>query len=345
MINYTSGDILKSESQALVNTVNCEGYMGKGIAYQFRLKYPGNNKAYEAACRTGSFKPGNLLTFEEDGKIIINFPTKNKWRKKSEYEFIENGLIRLAQWIRNTKTASVSIPPLGCGNGGLDWREVKKLMLQYLGPVSNACDILIYEPFRQTNIVAHLSSSESPPTINTSHLLLMYLKVNLKKFNKLRIQKAAYLINVYSGHDYFTFEKHHFSPHAHFIDILSREIKEYQDFYNVTTVHAIETAFRNVISKSTSINLSNYLPFVEKVSEVVNSFESDLELELFTTLLFLIQKHREVSLEEIVDEVHNWNEHKRTSFRKESIEATLSLLEKSGLVKRNLMRKYESPAA
>lgn len=96
MLFYTTGDLLQSNADALVNTVNCEGYMGKGIAYQFKLRFPENNVDYIKACKNGQLKPGKLHYFRECGKIIINFPTKNKWREKSKIEYIETGLDNLS---------------------------------------------------------------------------------------------------------------------------------------------------------------------------------------------------------------------------------------------------------
>ena len=92
MFFYTTGDLLQSDAEALVNTVNCEGYMGKGIAYQFKLKFPNNNKDYVKACKNGTLRPGKLHVYKESEKIIINFPTKDKWREKSRMEYIEDGL-------------------------------------------------------------------------------------------------------------------------------------------------------------------------------------------------------------------------------------------------------------
>ena len=120
MLNYTTGDLLKSDAEALVNTVNCEGFMGKGIAYQFKLQYPQNNEDYVRACRSGALAIGKLHYYKEKGKIIINFPTKDKWREKSRMEYIEKGLDELVVLARDLGLTSIAIPPLGSGNGGLD---------------------------------------------------------------------------------------------------------------------------------------------------------------------------------------------------------------------------------
>lgn len=143
MLFYTTGDLLQSNAEALVNTVNCEGYMGKGIAYQFKLQFPDNNVDYVKACKNGQLKPGKLHYFRERGKIIINFPTKNKWREKSKIEYIETGLDELLVLISNLNIKSIAIPPLGSGNGGLIWTNVKEVIIDKLQAISEDVDIYI----------------------------------------------------------------------------------------------------------------------------------------------------------------------------------------------------------
>lgn len=147
MIKYVKGNLLESEAECLVNTVNCEGVMGKGIAYQFKLKFPENNRDYIKACKSGALVIGKLHYWKEDGKVIINFPTKDTWRKKSEIEFIEKGLNELVLLIPKLGIKSIAIPPLGCGNGGLQWGEVKKLILNKIEKYENDYDFFNIRTF------------------------------------------------------------------------------------------------------------------------------------------------------------------------------------------------------
>lgn len=123
MIERTQGDLLVADAAALVNTVNCVGVMGKGIALQFKKTFPENFKAYEAACRREEVKPGRMFVFETgqmfNPRYIINFPTKRHWRDKSRYEDIESGLKALVREVRQRKIRSIAVPPLGSGLGGL----------------------------------------------------------------------------------------------------------------------------------------------------------------------------------------------------------------------------------
>lgn len=150
MFKYVIGDILKSSSDCIVNTVNCEGYMGKGIAYQFKLKFPENNESYKNACRNKSLTIGKLHCYVENNKTIINFPTKDKWRQKSKYEYIEKGMVELVNLLPKLDIHSIAIPPLGCGNGGLLWENVKKIILDSLKPLANDYEFVLYEPSKNS---------------------------------------------------------------------------------------------------------------------------------------------------------------------------------------------------
>jgi O-acetyl-ADP-ribose deacetylase (regulator of RNase III) len=150
MIDFTSGDLLKCEADALVNAVNCVGVMGRGIALQFKHAFPENFRAYEAACKRHAVKPGCMFVFETGQltppRFIINFPTKRHWREMSRLEDIEAGLVDLARVIRGNGIRSVAVPPLGCGLGGLDWREVRTRIERALGQLDGV-RVLVYEPF------------------------------------------------------------------------------------------------------------------------------------------------------------------------------------------------------
>lgn len=340
MINFTSGNILESQSEAIVNTVNCEGFMGKGIAYQFKVKFPENNIEYAKLCRNNQFNIGDIFLFKEDEKIILNFPTKDKWRKKSEYDFIKKGLITLKEKIISNNINSVSIPPLGCGNGGLKWDIVKEMILDSLKEISNETEVLIYEPLYSPKS-EYKTKIKKAPKLSTSHFLLMQFKTNLTKFNKIRLQKSIYLNNIISGHDYFKFKAQNYGPYAHSIDILSRDIKEYQNYHNVTTEKAIEKSRQVLISKNFKAKMNNFAYSFEKTIDFVNKISEDSKLELLTTILFIIDNNVDSSLSSIVKDIENWNEHKRLSFNKSMIEENIFYLLQKGIINKTLYDTYE----
>jgi O-acetyl-ADP-ribose deacetylase (regulator of RNase III) len=132
MFEVVRGNLLDADVEAVVNTVNTEGIMGKGIALQFRKAYPENYEAYRQACDAGEVEPGRMFVFDRRTltrpRYIINFPTKRHWRSKSRMSDIEAGLVALVQEVKRLGVRSVAVPPLGCGLGGLSWADVRPRM-------------------------------------------------------------------------------------------------------------------------------------------------------------------------------------------------------------------------
>lgn len=165
VITLTTGDILKAETEALVNTVNCVGIMGRGVALQFKKAYPANFKAYEAACRRDEVQPGRMFVFET-GKLtspryIINFPTKRHWRGNTRLEDIDAGLEALVSEIKRLNIQSIAIPPLGCGLGGRKWSEVKPRIQKALEAVPNV-HAVVYQPDGAPDAASMIKTSEAP---------------------------------------------------------------------------------------------------------------------------------------------------------------------------------------
>jgi len=148
MIEFRQGNLFEADTEALVNTVNTVGISGKGIALMFKEAFPENFKAYEAASKAGSIDPGGLFVTERSDMLgprwIINFATKDHWRHPSKIEWIERGLGELREKITVMGIRSIAIPPLGAGNGGLDWFDVKPRIVAALSELN--CHVLIYEP-------------------------------------------------------------------------------------------------------------------------------------------------------------------------------------------------------
>lgn len=333
MLNYTTGDLLKSDAEALVNTVNCEGFMGKGIAYQFKLQFPENNEDYVRACRSGALAIGKLHYYKEKGKIIINFPTKDKWREKSRMEYIEKGLDELVVLARDLGLTSIAIPPLGSGNGGLVWADVKQLIEKKLLDSSKKINVFIYEPSQN-----YSSQPVAEPKLSTSALVLMEIKHNLKRFSKFRLQKAAYFVNVFAKKDYFHFEKHKFGPYDHSIEIISKNIREFQAYYGTkTTEEAKLILYKKIISENVENKLSELIVPIEKACFFVNGIKDDHELECLSTICFLIEQNGTMSSEEILTGFKQWSEDKAARFNDEEILSGIEKLYSTGITEKNLV--------
>ena len=151
MIDLVTGNILEADVDALVNAVNCVGVMGKGLALQFKKRFPDVFRSYEKACRAGRVEPGRMHVVERASdarpRFIVNFPTKRHWRDPSRMEDIESGLEALVDELRTRRIRSVAIPALGCGLGGLDWSDVRPRIERGLSPLADV-NVLLFEPKR-----------------------------------------------------------------------------------------------------------------------------------------------------------------------------------------------------
>jgi O-acetyl-ADP-ribose deacetylase (regulator of RNase III) len=149
MLELVTGNLLEAETEALVNTVNTEGVMGKGIALQFKKKYPDMSEAYQRACKDGLVQPGRMHVYERremtNPRYIINFPTKRNWRSPSRIEDIKTGLTALVEEIRKRNIKSIALPPLGCGNCGLDRSEVFPAIRNAMADLTDV-RLLVYPP-------------------------------------------------------------------------------------------------------------------------------------------------------------------------------------------------------
>lgn len=165
MIEFVDGDFFEFDADVRVNTVNCVGVMGAGVALAFKNRYPEMFKEYAKLCKEKKIKPGKPSVWKEGdmfskGLEIINFPTKDHWRNPSEYEYVESGLVWLASYLKDRKGVTVTLPALGCGHGGLDWNKVKSLIVKYLGSTQN--HVLVFEPraSRKAGVNPNLSKDD-----------------------------------------------------------------------------------------------------------------------------------------------------------------------------------------
>jgi O-acetyl-ADP-ribose deacetylase (regulator of RNase III) len=232
MIRFVQGDILRAETEALVNTVNCVGVMGRGIALQFKNVFPANFKSYEAACQKGEVQPGRMLVFDTgeltNPRYIINFPTKRHWRGKSRIEDVQAGLAALVEEIRALQIRSIAIPPLGSGLGGLDWAEVRPLIARALAVLPEV-EVLIFEPGGLPDPRANRSSDVPQMTAGRAALLgLMnrYLAALMDPFiTLLEVHKLMYFLQAAGQPLRLRYVKAPLGPYAENLRHVLREIE------------------------------------------------------------------------------------------------------------------------
>lgn len=155
MIRDCQGDLFESGAEALVNPVNCVGVAGKGLALEFKKRWPGLNVLYERDCAAGDLKPGTIRAYGDPRQevppwLVVYFPTKRHWRDASRLDDVRAGLPTLRAYLNRWRVASVAIPALGCGLGGLDWADVRPLIVEALGGLD--CDVMLYGPKEEVNV-------------------------------------------------------------------------------------------------------------------------------------------------------------------------------------------------
>lgn len=326
MIHFIVGNLLESNAQALVNTVNTDGVMGKGIALQFKNQFPNNFKAYAKACKNGTIGIGNSFVYEEEtllngSKLIINFPTKTSWRKPSEYEYITKGLANLIDIIKEYQIQSIAIPPLGAGNGGLDWNQVKTLLIDYLQDLE--CNIYIYEP--NTAIKEILKKERVALTPARAMLLTMLydLVKNGEFISEFSAEKIAYFLQKFGAKDEFKleFKKHFYGPYSgkvkHVLYYLngsyitgysSKDKKPFDNLGIITEAEEEITAYLNLPKHR------KYLEIVNKTKSFLSGFYSNFGLELLSTVDFIKETENIHDSQLIKDKIENWSDRKRTLF-------------------------------
>lgn len=342
MIEYRSGDILKDESEALVNTVNCVGVMGRGIALQFKDAYPQNFTVYAAACKRGEVQPGRMLVFET-GKLtspryIINFPTKRHWRGNSRIEDIESGLVALVEEIRTRGIQSVAIPPLGSGLGGLDWSSVRPRIERALQSLPNV-RVSVYEPTGApaTDVMAH---SRKVPAMTAGRAALVelihrYLGGLLDPYvTLLEVHKLMYFMQESGEPLRLKFKQAPYGPYA----------ENLRHVLHAVEGHLISGYADGGDAPDKQLNLvpgavedaAAFLAHHEetrarfdKVAALVEGFESPSGLELLATVHWLIKHESVASLDSVIARTYAWNERKR-QFTRRQIGIAVEVLSKKG---------------
>ncbi len=324
MIKYITGNILESSAEALVNTVNTVGVMGKGIALQFKKAYHNNYKAYVEACKKNEIKTGKVFVVKDSSlnsgaKYIINFPTKKDWRKPSEYSFIETGLDDLIRVLKEYDIKSIAIPPLGSGNGGLEWEKVKKIIEKKLGNLN--VEIVVFEPTQ--HIKEQLKKERVKLT--DARALLLYVLYDLVRngeyVSEFSSEKVCYFLQRFGAKKYFNldFTPNFYGPYSgkvrFLLNILNGSyIMGYSDMNKKPFEPLILISDGYSVVRTYIENNSELYRIATKTTDFLTGFYSDFALELLSSIDFISADQNSFNKTLIVKKLNEWNNRKRSIF-------------------------------
>ncbi len=346
MIEYTTGDILKADAEALVNTVNCVGVMGRGIALQFKKAYPENFKAYAAACKAEEVQPGRMFVFETgrltNPRFVINFPTKRHWRGKSRIEDIETGLSALKKEIQERSITSIAIPPLGSGLGGLNWEDVKARIVDSLADLDDV-RIVIFEPASAPEAERMVHVREVPRmTAGRAALVELidqYLGGLMDPFvTLLEVHKLMYFMQEAGEPLRLKYEKGPYGPYAenlrHVLNAVEGHLLSgYSDGGDSPTKRLeLVPSAREDATQFLEQHQDTQKRF-DKVAQLVEGFESPFGLELLATVHWVLTENPEASEEAVADAIYAWNERKQ-KFSRRQISLAANVLREHGWAER-----------
>jgi O-acetyl-ADP-ribose deacetylase (regulator of RNase III) len=308
MIRFTRGNVLEADVEALVNTVNTVGVMGKGIALMFKEAYPENFRLYAAACKQGEVQIGRMFVTRRDELVgprwVINFPTKQHWREPSHLDWIETGLADLRRIITENGISSIAVPPLGAGNGGLDWRDVRPLIAAALGDIEGV-DVLVYEPTHEYLNVAKRSGVEAltPARALVAELVRRYSVLGIE-CSLLEIQKLAWFLERsierrgIENPLKLQFAADKYGPYANRLVHLLNDLdgtylhctKRIGDATPLDAIWFDEAKKERVEAYLGSPEAKRFRTALEESAAIIEEFESPLGMELLATVDWLLAR-------------------------------------------------------
>lgn len=341
-MQFVKGNLLESSAQALVNTVNTVGVMGKGIALQFKEVFPNNFKLYAEACKKKELKPGMLLVVKENTlqgeRIIINFPTKTAWQFKSKYEYVEEGLKELVKVIRHYNITSIAIPPLGCGNGGLKWEIVRPMMEKYLGDITGV-EIQVFEPNEAVKELLKQQDVKGEVKLTPARAMLLYAMFfyeGLGETSSLFVaNKLAYFLQRLGEKSLskLNFEANHYGPYSvqveHVLHALNGKYLKGLEQMNAKPFEPLELQYSTFDEIKAYIDkelTSEHKQRLKNLTNLISGFQSALSLEILASVDFVRKENPGLKREEVIHAVQSWSDRKRKLFQEKYIATAISHL-------------------
>ncbi|MCT9809786.1 macro domain-containing protein [Acidovorax sp. Be4] len=345
-IHTTYGDLLKQDDvDAIVNTVNCVGVMGKGIALQFKNKWPANFAAYHAASKSGQVRPGRMMVFDAGAyaqpHFIINFPTKDHWRGNSQLAFIEDGLKDLVAQVRALDIQSLAIPPLGCGNGGLDWRDVKPLIEAAFADMPEV-EVRLFEPGAPPAAKDMMVLTHRPKMTAGRAAILKSIDTYRDLdygLTKIEVQKLGYFLQV-AGQDLrLRFEKHLYGPYS---DQLRHALQRMEGHFIVGlgdgSVDSEIAPTRDALAEAEVFLAeqgdAEMADRLGRLQRLIDGFQSPYGMELLSTVHWVAaQEGAGQSPQTALAALQQWNARKKKLMRAEHVDAAWDRLAEQGWIK------------
>ena len=346
MIEQSDGNLLGADVEALVNTVNTVGIMGKGIALQFKRAFPAMFKDYAAACKRGEVQLGTMHVWPTqalDGpRLIINFPTKKHWKSGSKLDDVARGLDDLRRVIQREEISSIAVPPLGCGHGGLDWADVQPLIAEKLGMLADV-DIQVFTPVA-TPAAADMTTAGPLPNMTSGRaalieLLARYLRFAVEGATQIEVQKLMYFLQVAGQPLRLRYVENFYGPYADNLRIVLRELEGHYlvGFGDGSAQVAESEPFRLLVDAAGAAHDAldddaETLARIALVMDLVAGYESSYALELLATVHWVVSEQPSAGSDPdlVVKRVHQWSKRKERLFPSGHIEKALAHLAEQG---------------
>jgi len=342
MIKLLKGDILLSEAQALVNTVNCVGIMGRGVALQFKKAFPANFKFYEQACKREEVHLGSMLVYNRGQltgpRYIINFPTKRHWKSRSRLEDIEKGLQDLVRTVRQLDIQTIAIPPLGCGLGGLNWSDVRP-RIESAFETMPEIRVMLFEPSGSPDANEMVKQARAPEmTIGRAALLALmrrYLAAVMDPFvSLLEVHKLMYFLQEAGEGLKLKYKKATYGPYA---TNLRHVLTAIEGHFVVGYGDAEDNPDKPLELKEEAARAaedflakhSETLRHFDQVVNLIEGFETPFGMELLATVHWVAAHEGAQTLPDAIDKTYAWNDRKR-AFSEKHIAIAWNVLQQKG---------------
>jgi O-acetyl-ADP-ribose deacetylase (regulator of RNase III) len=342
MIEYVKGDILSARTEAIVNTVNTVGVMGKGVALRFKEVFPSNFRAYAQAVKENQVVTGKMFVFPAGGangvKFIINFPTKEQWYQPSQYIWISEGLKDLVRVIQEKRIQSIALPPLDCGNGKLKWEKVRPMIEEALGSIPGL-SVLVFEPDQHIQKILDGESNGKNVVLTPARAMLLQLlfmyEENGEESCLFAAQKLLYFLQRFGEKQLkLTFGNHHYGPYSNQVDHLVYRLqgqwmtgfaeKEAKPFEGLQLRYDRKGELQEYVN-GLSPDETNRLKILARFIE---GFESPLALEVLATTDSILCKSPQLELPQVMGKIAQWNDRKKVLIKENHVKVAMDRLKR-----------------